>query len=96
MIEGFYRLIDSDLDRPVNLGRPEEVSVLELAERIQKSCGSISELAFTDRPVDDPKVRRPDISLARERLGWEPKVTLEEGLDRTVAWARDAWFGESL
>lgn len=96
MIEGICSLIGSDLNRPVNLGRPEEVSVLELAERIRRACTSTSEVMFTDRPVDDPKVRRPDISVARDRLGWEPNVSLEEGIDTTVEWAKRAWFGEGI
>lgn len=91
LIEGFWRLLKSDLAQPVNLGNPEEVTVLELAERIRDACGSGSEIRFTERMADDPERRRPDISLARERLGWEPTVSLADGLDRTVKWARDAW-----
>ena len=63
----------------------------ELAERVRYAVGSSSELAFVDRPEDDPERRCPDISLARSELGWEPKVSLDEGLTRTVAWAREAW-----
>jgi dTDP-glucose 4,6-dehydratase len=91
MIEGFWRLLDSDVQDPVNIGNPEEVTVLQLAQLIRDLVGSGSEIVFRDRPVDDPEVRKPDISRAREVLGWEPKVALEEGLGRTVAWARKAW-----
>ena len=91
LIEGFWRLIAWDGTGPVNLGNPEEVTVRELAERIRDEVGSSSELAFVDRPEDDPERRCPDISLARAELGWEPKVPLDEGLARTVGWAREAW-----
>ena len=91
LIEGFWRLMAWDGTGPVNLGNPEEVTVRELAERIRDEVGSSSELAFVDRPEDDPERRCPDISLARAELGWEPKVPLDEGLARTVGWAREAW-----
>jgi dTDP-glucose 4,6-dehydratase len=91
LIEGFWRMMAWDGTGPVNLGNPEEVTVRELAERIRDAVGSSSELAFVDRPEDDPERRCPDISLARAELGWEPKVPLDDGLARTVAWAREAW-----
>jgi dTDP-glucose 4,6-dehydratase len=91
LIEGFWRLLFSDEQDPVNLGNPEEVSVLELAETVRETAASRSEITFTARPVDDPEVRCPDISRARDRLGWEPRVPLRDGLKRTVAWAREAW-----
>ena len=91
LIEGFWRLMTWDGAGPVNLGNPEEVTVRELAERIRDAVGSSSELEFVDRPEDDPERRCPDISLARTELGWEPKVPLDDGLARTVAWAREAW-----
>jgi dTDP-glucose 4,6-dehydratase len=91
LIEGFWRLLLSDEQDPVNLGNPEEVSVLELAEAVREVAGSRSEIVFTERPVDDPEVRCPDIGRARNSLGWEPRVPLRDGLKRTVAWARDAW-----
>ena len=91
LVEGLWRLLVSDLVGPVNLGNPEEVTVLELAERVRAAVGKDVPIEFTDRPVDDPRVRRPDISLAKEELGWEPKVPLESGLERMVAWAMDAW-----
>ncbi|HWC32894.1 MAG TPA: UDP-glucuronic acid decarboxylase family protein [Actinomycetota bacterium] len=94
LIEGFWRLLGSRIEDPVNLGTPEEVSVLALAETIRDLVGSSSDIGFTGRPVGDPEVRCPDISLARERLGWEPGVPLREGLERTIAWARTAWAPE--
>jgi dTDP-glucose 4,6-dehydratase len=91
MIEGFWRLLLSDEQDPVNLGNPEEVSVIALAEAVREAAGSRSEIIFTERPEDDPEVRCPDIGRARDRLGWEPRVPLRDGLERTVAWARETW-----
>ena len=91
LIEGFWRLLASDVQDPVNLGNPEEITVLRLAETVRDAAGSSSEISFVDRPEDDPEVRCPDITVARERLGWEPQVPLTEGLKRTVEWAREAW-----
>ncbi|HET9725041.1 MAG TPA: UDP-glucuronic acid decarboxylase family protein [Actinomycetota bacterium] len=85
LIEGIWRVLGADLTGPVNLGNPNEVTVLELAELVREVTRSRSEIVFTERPVDDPEVRRPDIALARSALGWEPVVTLREGLTRTVA-----------
>jgi dTDP-glucose 4,6-dehydratase len=92
LIEGIYRFLESDERGPVNLGNPHEVTILELATLINEAAGGKSELVFHERPVDDPEMRRPDISLARERLGWEPAVPLETGLARTIEWARAAWL----
>ncbi|MDQ3956722.1 MAG: SDR family oxidoreductase [Actinomycetota bacterium] len=91
LIEGIYRLLLSDHPGPMNLGNPREVTILELANIINEVSGGDSELVFEERPVDDPEVRCPDIALARDELGWEPAVSLEEGLARTVEWARTAW-----
>jgi dTDP-glucose 4,6-dehydratase len=91
LVEGIWRLLSIDLQDPVNLGNPEEVTVLRLAEMIREAAGSDSDISFAERPVDDPEVRSPDLTLARARLGWEPAIPLAEGLKRTVAWARDAW-----
>ncbi|HVE74330.1 MAG TPA: UDP-glucuronic acid decarboxylase family protein [Mycobacteriales bacterium] len=88
LIEGLLRLLRSDLVGPVNIGNPHELSMLQLAEAVRTQAGSTSEIVFIDRPVDDPSVRQPDITLAREQLGWEPVVPLEEGLRRTVEWFR--------
>ena len=86
LITGVLALLDSDLAGPVNIGNPHETSVLHLAETIKSLTGSQSEIVFIDRPVDDPTVRQPDITLARTELGWEPAVGFEEGLSRTLAW----------
>jgi nucleoside-diphosphate-sugar epimerase len=88
LVERLWRLFASNLTGPVNLGNPEEITVLELAERVRAAAGSDVDIRFVDQPVDDPQVRRPDISLARLELGWEPKVPLETGLERMVVWAR--------
>jgi dTDP-glucose 4,6-dehydratase len=86
LIEGLWRLLKTDLPQgPVNLGNSEEVTILELAELVRTGAGSVSEIVFTGRPVDDPEVRCPDITLARTRLGWEPRVPLSEGLARTIS-----------
>ncbi len=86
LVEALVRLMDSadDFTGPVNLGNPAEFSVRELAQKIIALTGSGSRLSFKPLPQDDPKQRCPDISLAREALGWEPKVTLEEGLRHTI------------
>jgi len=89
LIEGIYRLLESDYGEPVNLGNPHEMTILEFAETILKVTGTESRIVFEPLPQDDPKVRQPDIALARRVLGWEPKVALEEGLRRTVGYFRD-------
>ena len=88
LIDGIYRLLLSDEAEPVNIGNPAELSVLEFARTIQRLTGTRSEIVFRPLPVDDPKVRQPDIAKARARLGWEPKVGLEEGLSRTIEYFR--------
>ncbi|TMG41225.1 MAG: SDR family oxidoreductase [Chloroflexi bacterium] len=85
LIEGVVRLLNTDYAEPVNIGNPEEVTILQLAELIRDLCGSRSQIAFRPLPTDDPKQRRPDITRARKVLGWEPKVSLEEGLKTTIA-----------
>jgi len=84
LVEGIYGLLQSEENYPVNLGNPNERSILELAETIIKLTGSKSELAYKELPVDDPKTRRPDITKAKGILQWEPKVGLEEGLEKTI------------
>ncbi|HJZ62144.1 MAG TPA: UDP-glucuronic acid decarboxylase family protein [Miltoncostaeaceae bacterium] len=84
-IEGIIRLIRSEHHEPVNIGNPEEYTILELAEAILRVTGSRSEIVFEALPQDDPSVRQPDITLARELLGWEPEIGLDEGLERTIA-----------
>jgi len=86
LVDGMYRLLLSDERYPVNLGNPCEMTILEFAEHIRRMTGSRSPLVFQPLPEDDPKIRRPDISRARALLGWEPRVSLEEGLDRTLAY----------
>jgi dTDP-glucose 4,6-dehydratase len=86
LVTGVLALLRSDLAGPVNLGNPHETSVLHLAETVRALTGSSSEIVFVDRPVDDPTVRQPDITLARTQLGWEPTVGFEQGLSRTLAW----------
>ncbi|MGH9150441.1 MAG: UDP-glucuronic acid decarboxylase family protein [Acidimicrobiales bacterium] len=86
MIEGFMRLLDSDYIGPVNIGNPQERTILDLARLVLEVTGSASPLVFEPLPVDDPVQRRPDISLARRLLGWEPAVPLVEGLRRTAEW----------
>jgi UDP-glucuronate decarboxylase len=90
MIEGLIRLMENDsgLIGPVNLGNPGEFSIRELAEIIVEMTGSRSELVCRPLPVDDPSQRRPDITLARQRLGWEPAVSLRDGLVQTIDWFR--------
>ncbi len=86
LIEAFIRLMDSpdDLSGPVNTGNPYEFTIKELAEKVIKLTGSKSELIFDPLPSDDPSQRQPDIRLAKEKLGWEPKIQLEEGLKKTI------------
>ncbi|MGE0083624.1 MAG: UDP-glucuronic acid decarboxylase family protein [Desulfococcaceae bacterium] len=88
LINAFLLLMNSPdgFTGPVNLGNPGEFTILELAEKVIGLTGSRSELVFRPLPADDPRQRRPDISLAREKLGWEPKVSLEEGLKSTIAY----------
>ena len=88
LIEGIYRLLLSDEPDPVNIGNPSELSVLEFARTIRRLTGTASEIVFKPLPVDDPKIRQPDITRARKILGWEPKVKLEEGLSRTIDYFR--------
>jgi dTDP-glucose 4,6-dehydratase len=87
LIEGIFRLLLSDYQYPVNLGNPQEMTILELAGMIKKLMNASSEIVFQPAPTeDDPKVRRPDITLARQLLKWEPKVSLAEGMQKTIAW----------
>lgn len=90
LIEGFVRMMQSPADfvGPVNMGNPGEFTMLELAEKVLKLVGGKSKLTFHPLPTDDPKQRQPDITLAKGKLGWEPKVALEDGLKETVTYFR--------
>jgi dTDP-glucose 4,6-dehydratase len=88
LIEGIVRMLRSPHPGPVNLGNPDELSMLELAETIRRMTGSQSEITFVPRPQDDPMMRQPNIDLAGELLGWKPEVGLANGLERTIAWFR--------
>jgi dTDP-glucose 4,6-dehydratase len=88
--------MDSDEYRPVNVGNPDEYTLQQLAETVVEVTGSKSEIIHEALPVDDPQVRQPDISKAREILGWEPKVGLREGLERTLELSgRERLIGDS-
>lgn len=89
LVEGIVAMLHSALPGPVNIGNPHELSILELARTIRRLAGSDSEITFVPRPEDDPAVRRPDITLARDQLGWEPRIGLEDGLVTTIAHFRD-------
>ncbi|MGH2776141.1 MAG: UDP-glucuronic acid decarboxylase family protein [Actinomycetota bacterium] len=91
LIEGIWRLLNSGATGPMNIGNPQEIKILDLARMIIEAADSTSEISFVDRPVDDPEVRCPDISMASKTLGWEPRVSLEEGLQHTIGWARESW-----
>ena len=85
-VRGLLALLDSGYVGPVNIGNPHEFTVLELAQKVLALTGSASELQFDPRPVDDPAQRKPDLTLARSELGWEPVIGLDEGLARTAEW----------
>jgi dTDP-glucose 4,6-dehydratase len=84
LIEGIYRLLISDVEVPVNIGNPKEMTIIEFAKKVLEVTGSSSDIVYERLPVDDPKVRQPDIGRARAMLGWEPVVSLDEGLRATV------------
>ena len=88
LIDGIYRLLMSAERQPTNIGNPAEMTVLQFAQEIQRLVGSTAPIQFLPLPEDDPKVRRPDITKARTILGWEPRVPLDEGLSRTIAYFR--------
>jgi dTDP-glucose 4,6-dehydratase len=88
LVEGIFRLLMSDYPLPVNIGNPDEITMLDLAKEVIEVLGASSRIVFESLPVDDPKVRQPDISLARKLLGWEPTVARREGLIRTAAYFR--------
>ena len=85
-VRGLLALLDSDYVGPVNIGNPNEFTVLELAQKVLEVTGSTSEIVYEPLPVDDPTQRQPDITLAKKVLGWEPRIPLEDGLRKTAAW----------
>jgi dTDP-glucose 4,6-dehydratase len=90
LVEGLVRLLRSDHNGPVNIGNPRELTVLEFARVIIQITGSKSQITFQPLPVDDPKQRQPDVTLARRVLNnWEPRVSLEDGLRQTIAYFKD-------
>ena len=89
LVEGLWRLMQAPVNEPVNIGNPHEMTLLDLAKRIVRLTGSRSEIVFRELPVDDPKIRQPDITRARKLLGWEPRVDIEEGLRLTIDWFRE-------
>lgn len=93
LVEGIYRLLLSDESMPVNIGNPSEISILDFAKEVIELTGSKSKIVHKDLPQDDPKVRQPDISKAREILGWEPKVSRREGLEKTLAYFKEQLNG---
>jgi UDP-glucuronate decarboxylase len=88
LVDGFVRMMDKtdNLVGPINLGNPNEFTMLELAEKVLAKTGSKSKLRFEPLPQDDPKQRQPEITKAKAELGWEPKVMLDEGLDKTITY----------
>src|SRR5574342_570211 len=90
LVDGIWRLMQSAVHDPVNLGNPQEMTLLELAKRVTRLAGSASSIVFQPLPVDDPKIRQPDITRARTLLGWEPRVDVDEGLRQTIEWFRQA------
>ena len=86
LVDGILRLMESDVHDPVNIGNPQEMTIEQIARAIIDIAGSKSEIVYRPLPEDDPKVRRPDITRARTLLGWEPKVSLEDGLQKTLAY----------
>ena len=95
LVDGIYRLLMSDETNPTNIGNPAEMTVLQFAELIKKLTGATAAIEFHPLPTDDPKVRKPDITKARAKLGWEPRVQVEEGLKRTIEYFRKVVSAES-
>jgi len=91
LVDGIIRLMTSGINDPVNIGNPDEITIMELAEKVISVTGSKSGIARKPLPQDDPRVRKPDITVARSKLKWQPKVSLKKGLEETVEWARGAF-----
>ena len=92
LIEGIYRLLLSDQNDPCNIGNPTEMTIREFAESVLRLTGSRSKITYEPLPTDDPKVRQPDITLAKEKLGWEPQISLEDGLSDTIKFFQEAGY----
>ncbi|HEY6004884.1 MAG TPA: UDP-glucuronic acid decarboxylase family protein [Anaeromyxobacter sp.] len=88
-VEGLWRLFRSDFHEPVNIGNPHELTILEFAKAVQRLVGANVPIVRKPLPEDDPKVRKPDITRAKELLGWSPKVSFDDGMKRTIAWFRE-------
>ena len=86
LVDGITKLLFSKLSGPVNIGNPKEFSILEFARLLRKTYDPTAKIVYKPLPQDDPKQRRPDITLARKALGWEPQVMLEDGISRTMKW----------
>jgi dTDP-glucose 4,6-dehydratase len=86
LVDGIYRLLLSDIHTPVNMGNPVEMDMLALSDKIRIKAGSNSRVVFKPLPEDDPKVRCPDISVAKKKLRWNPRVNFDEGIERTIEW----------
>jgi dTDP-glucose 4,6-dehydratase len=95
LVEGIWRTLGSRENLPINLGNPDEMTILEFAEAVLELTGSRSSIVFKELPVDDPRVRQPDITKARKLLGWEPKVALREGLARTLSYFKSRVAGNA-
>ncbi|MFB3897128.1 MAG: UDP-glucuronic acid decarboxylase family protein [bacterium] len=96
LVEGICRLLQTEYHEPVNLGNPNEMSILEFAKKINRLTGDKCQIIYKPLPVDDPKQRQPDINLAKKLLGWEPKVSLDEGLQQTIQWFQTKWQSEGV
>ena len=92
LVEGIYRLLLSDYNDPVNIGNPIEMTIMQMADKILQVTGSKSKISYVPLPEDDPKVRQPNIDIARKLLNWEPQVSLEEGLNGTIDYFKRKLF----
>jgi dTDP-glucose 4,6-dehydratase len=90
LIDGIFNLAMSNFHEPVNLGNPREMTIKQFADEIIRFTGAKSKIEYKPLPIDDPKVRQPDITRAREVLGWEPRVDFEEGIKKTIAYFRES------
>ncbi|MDD5680578.1 MAG: SDR family oxidoreductase [Candidatus Omnitrophica bacterium] len=93
LVDGIYKLMNSNANTPINIGSPEEMNIIDLAKMIIKLTGSKSKIVFEPLPVDDPKVRQPEITLAKMLLSWQPTISLKDGLRKTVEWFKENNLG---